>query len=488
MTIPVTEAELNALQGLVGERYQPLALLGKKSGRKTLLAQELETNAKVVIKLLTFGEDFSWDDLKLFEREAETLRSLEHSAIPQYLDYFEVETPRSKGFALVQSYIEARSLAEQIKAGRRFSEEALEEIAQQLLEILEYLHSRQPAVIHRDIKPSNILLTDRTAHSVGQVYLVDFGSVQTLAAREGGTVTVVGTYGYMPPEQFGGRAVPASDLYSLGATLIYLASGKHPADLPQDELRLEFEEFVQLSPTRMDWLRTLVEPGLKRRFGSAKEAIATRQAVTRAERLSISEPVEGLGPIQTKCVFPEPLSHPQLGSACEFSQSPEALSFQFPASSLKITSLKAKSEEAGCVRVFFVALAGFVGLITLAMIYNIIVGIVGSLLAPPVLVAVLVIILRLSQSARANSKTMIVINAKEIRVQRPYKADRVFARHHAWQIQRKSAGQFCLRVGGEQFLFSLLPDDARWLSRTLSLVLQLPEELPVQKDWVGDRP
>ena len=270
-SIPVEEAEV--LKKLVGPRYQLQSLLGNNPGRKTLLAIDNETDEKVVLKLLLFGKEFAWQDLKLFEREAETLRSLEHSAIPQYLDYFDVESTAVKGFALVQSYIEARSLATQVAAGRCFSEEDLEQIAQQLLEILEYLHSRQPAVIHRDIKPSNILLTDRTAHSVGQVYLVDFGSVQTLAAREGGTITVVGTYGYMPPEQFGGRAVPASDLYSLGATLIYLASGKHPADLPQDELRLEFEEVVQLSPRMVSWLQKLIQPGLGKRFSSSTTAL-----------------------------------------------------------------------------------------------------------------------------------------------------------------------------------------------------------------------
>ena len=58
-------------------------------------------------------------------------------------------------------------------------------------------------MIHRDLKPSNILLGERSGNSVGQVYLVDFGSVQTVLATEGGTRTVVGTYGYMPQEQFG---------------------------------------------------------------------------------------------------------------------------------------------------------------------------------------------------------------------------------------------------------------------------------------------
>ena len=253
-------------------RYRPLQRLGKKAGRQTLLCEDRETGQRVVIKLLSFGEDFAWQDLKLFEREAETLRSLEHPAIPKYLDYFDLETLRTKGFALVQSYIEAQSLQEQLEAGRSFSEAEIQQIGEELLGILEYLHGRQPPVIHRDIKPSNILLGDRSAHSPGQVYLVDFGSVQTLAAREGSTITVVGTYGYMPPEQFGGRAVPASDLYSLGATLIYLASGRHPADLPQKDFRIQFEDVVNLTPQSVAWLQLLIEPSLGRRALSAEKA------------------------------------------------------------------------------------------------------------------------------------------------------------------------------------------------------------------------
>ncbi len=254
------------------ERYRPLQRLGKKAGRQTLLCEDRETGQRVVIKLLSFGEDFAWQDLKLFEREAETLRSLDHPAIPKYLDYFDLETPRTKGFALVQSHIEAQSLEQQLKAGRSFSEAEIQQIGEDLLNILEYLHGRQPPVIHRDIKPSNILLGDRSAHSPGQVYLVDFGSVQTLAAREGSTITVVGTYGYMPPEQFGGRAVPASDLYSLGATLIYLASGRHPADLPQKDFRIQFEDMVNLTAPTVAWLQLLIEPRLERRASSTEVA------------------------------------------------------------------------------------------------------------------------------------------------------------------------------------------------------------------------
>ena len=256
---------------VLGDRYQVKQQLGKKAGRRTLLARDLLTGELVVIKLLSFSSDFEWDDLKLFEREAETLKSLSHSSIPGYLDYFEVNLSALKGFALVQTYIAAQTLEQHLKSGRTFTEAEVKHIALALLEILIYLHERQPPVIHRDLKPSNILLTNR-GNSIGQLYLIDFGSVQTVAASEGGTMTVVGTYGYMPPEQFGGRTVCASDLYSLGATLIYLLTGTHPADLPQKDFRIQFEQAANLSQGFSEWLKLLTAPNLERRFVSAAVA------------------------------------------------------------------------------------------------------------------------------------------------------------------------------------------------------------------------
>ncbi|NMG07093.1 serine/threonine-protein kinase [Brasilonema sp. UFV-L1] len=258
---------------VLGERYQVQQQLGKKAGRRTLLARDLLTGEMVVVKLLSFNSDFEWDDLKLFEREAETLKNIAHPSIPRYLDYFEINSSNIKGFALVQTYIPAQTLDQYIKAGRTFTEAEVKQIAKALLKILIYLHEQKPPIIHRDIKPSNILLTNRSGNSVGQIYLVDFGSVQTVAAGEGGTITVVGTYGYMPPEQFGGRTVPASDLYSLGTTLIYLVTGTQPADLPQKDLRIQFEQAAILSPTLSEWLKWMSEPSLERRLSSAHEAL-----------------------------------------------------------------------------------------------------------------------------------------------------------------------------------------------------------------------
>lgn len=96
------------------------SLLGRQTGRRTFLATDTHMQTAVVVMLLLFGPDFTWDDLKLFEREAETLKALNHPAIPQYLNSFEVETVLGEGFALVQTYIEAKSLQDWVIAGYRF--------------------------------------------------------------------------------------------------------------------------------------------------------------------------------------------------------------------------------------------------------------------------------------------------------------------------------------------------------------------------------
>ncbi|MFS8118565.1 MAG: serine/threonine protein kinase, partial [Microcoleus sp.] len=258
---------------ILAERYEVQRQLGKQIGRQTLLARDLQTQELVVIKQLFLGSDFEWQDLKLFEREAETLKALEYPAIPRYLDYLEIDEPDSKGFALVQTYVEGKTLEDHLRSGRTFSESEVKQLAKSLLEVLIYLHEQNPPVIHRDIKPSNILLHSRSGNSVGQVYLVDFGSVQNQAAKFGGTITVVGTYGYMAPEQFGGRSVPASDLYGLGATLIYLVTGLHPTELSQQDLKIQFADRVtQLNPNLIYWLEWMTEPSLSKRLSSAGEA------------------------------------------------------------------------------------------------------------------------------------------------------------------------------------------------------------------------
>ncbi|WP_366944788.1 protein kinase [Chamaesiphon sp. GL140_3_metabinner_50] len=139
-----------------------------------------------------------------------------------------------------------------------------------MLIILQYLHHQSPPLIHRDLKPHNIIRDDN-----GRVFLVDFGAVQNVynnTLLKGSTVA--GTYGYMAPEQFRGAAVPASDLYGLGAIILYLLTHRSPADLPQERLKLNFRSHVNISHHFADWLETMLEPATSARFSSARIALS----------------------------------------------------------------------------------------------------------------------------------------------------------------------------------------------------------------------
>ncbi|MGF1490874.1 MAG: hypothetical protein ACFBSC_00130 [Microcoleaceae cyanobacterium] len=96
----------------------------------------------------------------------------------------------------------------------------------------------------------------------------------------GATFTVVGTYGYTPIEQFGGDTVPASDLYALGTTLIHLLTGIPPAELPQKDFQIQFEEKApyQLEPQFVRWLEKLIKPSVDNRFQSAQQALIALNA------------------------------------------------------------------------------------------------------------------------------------------------------------------------------------------------------------------
>lgn len=258
---------LQAEQVLQG-RYQLQQKLGHSANRQTWLAIDLATqpNQLVIVKLLTFGDELQWDNLKLFEREAQILKQLNHPQIPQYRDYFSTHEPLR--FGLVQEYIPGSSLQELLHQGKKLTPQQVRSFAINLLNILVYLHTLNPPVLHRDIKPSNLIWGEDE-----QIYLVDFGAVQNSAASEGATFTVVGTYGYTPIEQFGSRAVAASDLYALGATLIHLLTGIAPADLPQRNLQIQFAPLVSLDPQMVGWLQQLIEPAVERRFSTAGEAL-----------------------------------------------------------------------------------------------------------------------------------------------------------------------------------------------------------------------
>src|SRR4029078_10932665 len=122
---------------------------------------------------------------------------------------------------------------------------------------LEYLHGRAPPIVHRDIKPSNVIM-----RSDGSFAFIDFGSVRDRMKPEGGS-TVVGTFGYMAPEQFQGRAMPTSDIYALGATALAMLTGEEPERLPHKGLAIDVPSALKrtrVSPAMAAMLSSMLEP------------------------------------------------------------------------------------------------------------------------------------------------------------------------------------------------------------------------------------
>jgi eukaryotic-like serine/threonine-protein kinase len=250
------------------ERYQILDILGEGGSGKTYRALDQQQQAEVAIKVLSLRGMSDWKTLELFEREAKILAQLDHPTIPRYLDSFRTIVATEESFCLVQAIAPGRSLVNWLESGYAFSERELQNIAAQILEILIYLQSFTPPIIHRDLKPQNLLRTED-----GIIYLVDFGAVRdTYHLTITGGSTIVGTYGYMAPEQFRGQAVLATDLYGLGTTMLYLASGQDPADLPIKQMKIEFRDRVK-TPEFARWLDGLLEPIPEDRYSNASIAL-----------------------------------------------------------------------------------------------------------------------------------------------------------------------------------------------------------------------
>ncbi|MEC4985249.1 MAG: serine/threonine-protein kinase [Oscillatoria sp. PMC 1068.18] len=256
--------------------YQIRKELGRnrQGGRITYLGNHLNSEQEVVIKEFRFADnDSSWTGFQACEREVQMLQKLEHSGIPRYLDCFETET----GFCIVQEYKQAPSLAE-IK---NLSPAEIKQIAVKILEILVYLQAQKPPIIHRDLKPENILVNSTAPLAVT---LVDFG----FATGEGDVTSsslIKGTVGFMPPEQLLNHELSlASDLYSLGITLICLLTQtktNQVGKLVDENYRINFKQLCpNFSRKFLEWLEKMAAPNPKQRFPNAATALKALQPIT----------------------------------------------------------------------------------------------------------------------------------------------------------------------------------------------------------------
>jgi len=212
---------------LLKHRFKVIEPIGRGGFGKTYIAEDVDKlNERCILKQLIYrsqNEAEAQKVLQLFAQEARQLQQLgEHPQIPSLFAYFQA----GDFFFLAQQLIQGQDLMKEFEQEGVFSEAKIRALLESLLPVLAFVHAQR--VIHRDIKPENIMRQANT----GKLVLIDFGVAKVLpTAATTQTGTLIGSQGYVSPEQVRGKVKPASDLFSLGATCFHLFTGINPSEL-----------------------------------------------------------------------------------------------------------------------------------------------------------------------------------------------------------------------------------------------------------------
>jgi serine/threonine protein kinase len=291
--------ECGTEMAILENRYQPLKSIGRGGFGKTYLAADIKKFGEqcVIKQFAPSSGDDSETEKNRFQDEAKQLQRLgEHPQIPALLAFFS-----ERGYLyFVQQYVAGENLAEEVAEHGLFTEAKVRSFLQDLLGILQVVH--QQGIIHRDIKPYNIM----RRQSDQKLVLIDFGISKQFEVNAP-TGTSIGSLGYSPLEQvWGGKAYPASDLYSLGVTAFYLMSG-----IPPHRILVELLE--ETSPEQahnwvQQWRRYVENPvsnelGLvldrllhidhKQRYQSASEVLRALDG----KQVPINSPTQRVSPL-----------------------------------------------------------------------------------------------------------------------------------------------------------------------------------------------
>lgn len=267
------------------DRYRPVRLLGQGGFGRTFWAidEDLPSHPSCVIKQLCLQNFYAGSISKatqMFYQEAEQLDRLgAHAQIPKLLAYCE----QNRLLYLVQECIEGQDLKQELQTSGPFSEAKIWDLLAGLLPVLKFLH--QQNIVHRDLKPANMMRRSQD----NALILIDFGIAKLIDPEQlTRTGTVVGSMEYMAPEQQRGKCYPASDLYSLGVTCLYLLTGESPLAMYDDRRdRWQWQTRVPaetgLSAALTSVLDKLVCPSLPQRYQSAQEVLLDVQRHQRVQ-------------------------------------------------------------------------------------------------------------------------------------------------------------------------------------------------------------
>ncbi|MFM7558993.1 protein kinase domain-containing protein [Cylindrospermopsis raciborskii] len=253
----------NLLGKTLSDRYVIIRQIGQGGFGRTYLAEDMNRFREYCV-LKEFSPVVQTPDAiqkaqELFEREATVLYKLEHPQIPRFRELLPINLEGKEYLFLVQDYVQGTTysslLNTQQQQGVKFSETAVRQLLEQILPVLQYIHSM--GVIHRDISPDNLILRSSDQLPV----LIDFGGVKQVAANLASQYyqsgqntpisgTLLGKVGFAPPEQMQtGLVYPHSDLYALAVTVLVLLTGKMPQEIIDTQtLQWQWRREVRLSP------------------------------------------------------------------------------------------------------------------------------------------------------------------------------------------------------------------------------------------------
>lgn len=273
----------------LGDRYVIVRQIGQGGFGRTYLAEDVNRFRELCV-LKEFSPQVQTAYVvqkaeELFEREASVLYKLQHPQIPRFRELLRMNLGGKEYLFLVQDYVEGETynslLNDRLQQGLRFTEVEVRQLLQQILPVLEYIHSL--GVIHRDISPDNLML--RTVDKLPM--LIDFGGVKQVVATvasqyyQPGVVasspspTLLGKIGFAPPEQMQtGLVSPHSDLYALAATMLVLLTGKQPQELIDTyNLTWQWRRDVSLSPILAQVLDKMLSARPSDRYQSARQVL-----------------------------------------------------------------------------------------------------------------------------------------------------------------------------------------------------------------------
>lgn len=245
---------------ILDKKYKIVGYLGQGGTAQVLLAENIVLGNIWAIKVIP--KNSQWISRQM--DEVDILKRLSHPMLPRIADLLD----DNDNLYIVMDYFSGSNLMDILQKEGRISEKVLVEWTYELIDVLKYLHDRNPPVIYRDLKPSNIIVDDS-----GRLRLIDFGTAMLHREDKCEDTIYIGTQGYAAPEQYGnGRSDQRTDLYNLGMTLVHLATGVHPLNMEKGRMG-SFLKDAGVSRNFIKFILGLTEPDPANRIQDADTAL-----------------------------------------------------------------------------------------------------------------------------------------------------------------------------------------------------------------------